>query len=62
MLNDRALMGDGCIDLRSLRKLVHDHGFAGWEEVEIFSNEHWALDQAAFLGKIIERYRNLTEE
>ncbi len=52
MLNDRALMGDGCIDLRSLRKLVHEHGFAGWEEVEIFSNEHWASDQAAFLERL----------
>lgn len=61
MLNDRALMGDGCIDLKGIRKLVHQHGFTGWEEVEIFSTEHWAADQAEFLEKIIERYQMLAE-
>ncbi len=60
MLNDRALMGDGCIDLVRLRRLVHDQGFDGWEEVEIFSNEHWAKDQTEFLQQIIERYLVLT--
>jgi len=60
MLNDRALMGDGCIDLALIRSWVHAAGFTGWEEVEIFSHEHWARDQSVFLDEIIQRYRNLT--
>ena len=59
MLNDRALMGDGCIDIASIRSWVHATGFSGWEEVEIFSTEHWASDQTEFLEKIIDRYLQL---
>ncbi len=58
MLNDRALMGDGCIDIRGIRKLVEANGFRGWNEVEIFSEEHWARDQQAFLNDIIDRYQD----
>jgi sugar phosphate isomerase/epimerase len=58
MLNDRALMGDGCIDIRGIRKLVEENGFRGWNEVEIFSEEHWARDQQAFLDDIIDRYQD----
>src|SRR6056297_831958 len=56
LLNDRALMGDGCIDLRGLRKSVEAAGFRGWNEVEIFSQEHWARDPQAFLNDILDRY------
>ncbi len=56
MLNDRALMGDGCIDIAAIRSWVYAAGFTGWDEVEIFSSEHWASDQSAFLDKIISRY------
>ncbi|MGV3485900.1 MAG: sugar phosphate isomerase/epimerase family protein [Planctomycetaceae bacterium] len=59
LLNDRALMGDGCIDLAGIRHSVHAAGFDGWEEVEIFSDEHWARDQGAFVDQIIDRYRGL---
>lgn len=55
-LNDRALMGDGCIDIRGIRRLVEDAGFQGWNEVEIFSQEHWERDQQDFLDDILERY------
>jgi len=58
MLNDRALMGDGCIDIRGIRKLVEQNGFSGWNEVEIFSEEHWARDQQAFLNDIVDRYQH----
>ncbi len=58
MLNDRALMGDGCIDIRGIRKLVEANGFRGWNEVEIFSEEHWARDQQAFLDDIVDRYKD----
>lgn len=56
LLNDRALMGDGCIDIRGIRQMVEASGFVGWNEVEIFSDEHWARDQQAFLDDILDRY------
>lgn len=56
LLNDRGLMGEGCIDLRSVRGWVEAAGFAGFIEVEVFSNEHWAGDQNAYLARITEAY------
>ncbi|MFG0255425.1 MAG: sugar phosphate isomerase/epimerase family protein [Rhodopirellula sp. JB053] len=56
LLTDRGLMGDGCIDLRGIRQMVEAAGFSGWNEVEIFSEEHWARDQQQFLNDIITRY------
>jgi sugar phosphate isomerase/epimerase len=55
LLNDRALMGDGCIDVRGIRKMVEAAGFQGWNEVEIFSQEHWERDQQEFLNDIIDQ-------
>jgi sugar phosphate isomerase/epimerase len=57
MLNDRGLMGEGCIPLRKIRSWVEDAGFGGFIEVEIFSNEYWKMDQAEFLDKIIKSYK-----
>jgi len=57
MLNDRGLMGEGCIDLPLIRSWVEDAGFQGYNEVEIFSTEYWAMDQTAFLEKIITNYK-----
>ena len=56
MLNDRGLMGEGVIDIPQIRKWVNEAGFSGYEEVEIFSNRYWAMDQDAFLEKIKEAY------
>ncbi len=56
LLNDRGLMGEGCIALRQIRGWVEQAGFAGFHEVEIFSNRYWAGDQAAFLEKIVGAY------
>jgi sugar phosphate isomerase/epimerase len=56
MLNDRGLMGDGVIDVTQIRGWVEDAGFEGFNEVEIFSNKHWAEDQHEFLSKIQEAY------
>ena len=56
MLNDRGLMGDGCINLKQIRGWVEEAGFEGFHEVEIFSNRWWARDQHDFLDKIIEAY------
>lgn len=58
MLNDRGLMGEGCIPIRKIRSWVEAAGFKGFIEVEIFSNEYWKQDQTRFLNKVIEAYRN----
>lgn len=57
ILNDRGLMGEGCIPLRKIRSWVEATGFDGFVEVEIFSNIWWKEDQAMFLGKIITAYK-----
>ncbi len=56
LLNDRALMGDGCIPIQRIRGWVEQSGFGGFNEVEIFSDEHWAGDQAEFVEKIKAAY------
>lgn len=57
MLNDRGLMGEGCINVPQIRGWVEDAGFSGFNEVEIFSNSRWAGDQDQFLSEIIEAYK-----
>ncbi|CAN5491156.1 sugar phosphate isomerase/epimerase [soil metagenome] len=56
LLNDRGLMGEGCIPVKKIRGWVEQAGFTGFNEIEIFSNRLWAEDQEEFLGKIIEAY------
>ncbi len=41
ILNDRGMMGDGVIDIKSVRAAVEAQGFAGYSEIEIFSDEWW---------------------
>jgi sugar phosphate isomerase/epimerase len=55
-LNDRGLMGDGCINVPEIRGWVEEAGFSGYNEVEIFSDKYWATDQREYLGKIKEAY------
>ncbi|HUX97385.1 MAG TPA: sugar phosphate isomerase/epimerase family protein [Bacteroidales bacterium] len=57
MLNDRGLMGEGCIPIRKIRSWVEAAGFNGFIEVEIFSNIFWHQDQGEFLKKIVEAYQ-----
>jgi sugar phosphate isomerase/epimerase len=57
MLNDRGVMGDGCIPIKKIRGWVEATGFDGFNEVEIFSNHWWAQDQSHFLKKIIKAYQ-----
>lgn len=56
LLNDRGLMGEGCIDIRQIRGWVEESGFRGFIEVEIFSNRYWAADQQQFLEDIKQAY------
>ena len=60
MLNDRGLMGDGCIELKQIRGWMEEAGFAGFHEVEIFSHKYWAMDQNDYLNKIAEAYLKYT--
>ncbi len=57
-LNDRGLMGEGCIDIKSIHRAVRDTGFNGFTEVEIFSTRLWATDQDQFLQNIITAHQN----
>ncbi len=57
MLNDRGLMGEGCIPLKKIRSWVEEAGFKGFIEVEIFSNEYWKMDQSIFLERIVKAYK-----
>ena len=56
LLNDRGLMGEGCINIRQIRGWVEEAGFDGYNEVEIFSNRYWAMEQEQFLERIVEAY------
>lgn len=56
LLNDRGLMGEGCINLKKIRSWVEAAGFDGFTEVEIFSNIHWAKNQDIFLEEITEAF------
>jgi sugar phosphate isomerase/epimerase len=58
LVEDRGMMGDGVIDLRSIRRMVEAAGYAGHCDVEIFSARNWRRrDPAEVLQVTIERYR-----
>lgn len=59
-LNDRGLMGDGCINVPEIRGWVEDAGFTGYNEVEIFSDYYWATDQHDYLRRIKQAYLTKT--
>ncbi len=56
LLNDRGLMGEGCINVPQIRGWMEAAGFDGFIEVEIFSHRYWAKDQTMFLENIKEAY------
>jgi sugar phosphate isomerase/epimerase len=55
-LNDRGLMGDGCIPVKQIRGWVEETGFSGYNEVEIFSDKYWSINQNHYLEKIKNAY------
>jgi sugar phosphate isomerase/epimerase len=58
LVEDRGMMGDGIIDLRAIRAMVEEAGYAGHCDVEIFSaRSWWKRDPAEVLQVAIERYR-----
>lgn len=59
-LNDRGLMGDGCINIPEIRSWVEEAGFKGFNEVEIFSEKYWGTNQYDYLDKIKHAYLSHT--
>jgi sugar phosphate isomerase/epimerase len=59
ILNDRGMMGDGAIDIRSVRRAVEAQGYAGYSEIEIFSNDWWERPMGEVLRTCIERHRTV---
>jgi sugar phosphate isomerase/epimerase len=59
LLNDRGMMGDGVIDIKSVRAAVEATGFAGYSEIEIFSHDWWAKPMDEVLQTCIERHRTV---
>jgi sugar phosphate isomerase/epimerase len=57
ILNDRGMMGDGVIDIKSLRQAVEAEGFTGYSEIEIFSHDWWTKPMDGVLETCIARHR-----
>jgi sugar phosphate isomerase/epimerase len=56
LLNDRGMMGDGVIELPLIRSWVQAAGYAGFQEVEIFSElDWWRRDADEVLRTCVER-------
>lgn len=56
MLNDRGMMGDGVIEIPKLRAAVEKAGYAGYAEVEIFSERWWAQPMEDVIATCIARH------
>ena len=60
LLSDRAMMGDGVVELKKIRGWVEAAGFAGFSEVEIFSTlDWWQRSGEETLQTCIERHRSV---
>src|SRR5215212_3247802 len=58
LLNDRGMMGDGVIQIPHLRAIVEAQGFAGYVEVEIFSDKWWSRPMDEVLATCIARFKS----
>ena len=59
MLNDRGMMGDGVIDIPRIRAAVEAQRFAGYVEVEIFSNRWWAMPVDDVIATCVARMKTV---
>jgi sugar phosphate isomerase/epimerase len=59
MLNDRGMMGDGVIDIPRIRAAVEAQKFAGYVEVEIFSNRWWAMPVDDVIATCVARMKTV---
>ncbi len=58
-LLSRGYMGDGVVDFATIGTWVHDAGYTGDIEVEIFNQEIWDTDGNTVLATVKERYAEL---
>ena len=56
LLQGRGMMGDGIIDLRTIRGWVQDAGYDGPIEVEVISRSLWERDGDELLSLVCERF------
>ena len=56
LLLDRGMMGDGVIDIRSIKRSVDRSGYTGPIEVEIFSKKWWAKNPNELLRTSKDRF------
>lgn len=59
LLNDRGMMGDGVVELKTIRREMEAAGYAGLCEVEIFSEDWWSRPGGDVLGTCIQRHRSV---
>jgi sugar phosphate isomerase/epimerase len=59
LLNDRGMMGDGVIELKKVRGWMEAAGYAGFAEVEIFSDHWWSQPGEEVLDTCVERHRTV---
>ncbi|SDI26320.1 sugar phosphate isomerase/epimerase family protein [Propionivibrio dicarboxylicus] len=59
LLNDRGMMGDGVIELKKTRSWMEDAGYAGFAEVEIFSEDWWSRPGEEVLDTCIARHKTV---
>jgi sugar phosphate isomerase/epimerase len=60
LLLDRGMMGDGVIDLKRIRAAIEKAGYAGHQEVEIFSaNNWWNKPGHEVLSTCIKRFQTV---
>jgi sugar phosphate isomerase/epimerase len=52
-------MGDGVIDIKAIRSAVEAQGFAGYSEIEIFSNDWWEKPMDEVLATCIVRHKTV---
>jgi len=53
------MIGDGVIDIKPVRAAVETQGYAGYSEIEIFSNDWWGRPMDEELRTCIERHRTV---
>lgn len=60
LVQDRGMMGDGVVDLKSIRTSMEGAGYEGLCEVEIFSAKNWwKRDPADTLSVAIDRFKTV---
>jgi sugar phosphate isomerase/epimerase len=57
LLLDRGMMGDGVINIRSIRQLVEAAGYDGFCEAEILSQRWWGEEPDAVLSTLVDRHQ-----